>query len=113
LAISQLEAAVAHGLTNASIIQVAFGRLMRVRIRLGMFDPPTLLPRYNQLGEKDLQTAASTALNRRAAASGMVLLKNGAHGGKALLPLDATALLGVAGAVSTGRSSHSDTTLHI
>ena len=99
LAIEQLQPAVSHGLTNSSTVATAFGRLMRVRMRLGMFDPPTLLPHYNRLGRQDLQTPAATALNRRAAASGMTLLKNGVHGGEALLPLDAQDLLGVAGSV--------------
>ena len=46
-------------------------------------------------------TPASTALNRRAAASGMVLLKNGPAeaGGKPLLPLDARSLQGRRGSV--------------
>eukprot|EP01051_Picozoa_sp_SAG22_P009235 SAG22_NODE_755_length_7442_cov_2.270598_3_plen_301_part_00 len=99
LAISQLEAAAEHGLTNVTAIQMAFRRLMRMRIRLGMFDPPTLLQQYNELGEPDLQTAASTALNRRAAAAGMVLLKNGMHQGNPLLPLDVEPLRGVPGSM--------------
>jgi hypothetical protein len=41
---------------------------MRMRIKLGMFDPPSLMG-YNTLGKSDLRTAASTALNRKAAAS--------------------------------------------
>jgi hypothetical protein len=64
-------------LTTEATIEKAFRRLMRMRIRLGMFDPPTLLA-YNKLAERDLQTAASTALNRRSASSGMVLLRNSA-----------------------------------
>eukprot|EP00729_Bicosta_minor_P012309 gene12309-12531_t len=47
-----------------------------MRIRLGMFDPPALLPAYNGLSKRDLKTKASTALNREAAAKGMVLLTN-------------------------------------
>eukprot|EP01051_Picozoa_sp_SAG22_P024129 SAG22_NODE_6549_length_840_cov_1.863698_3_plen_59_part_00 len=41
------------------------------RLKLGMFDPPGLSA-YNRLGQPDLQTPASTATNRRAAAKGMV-----------------------------------------
>jgi len=76
--IAQLEAAVAANLTTVAHVQAAFRRLMRVRIQLGMLDPPTTVGAYNALGRADLQTAAATALNRRAAAAGMVLLKNGA-----------------------------------
>ena len=67
-AISHLQDAVAHGLTNSSAIETAFRRLMRMRIRLGMFDPPSLMG-YNTLGKSSLRTAASTALNRKAAAA--------------------------------------------
>jgi len=74
-AISNLQNAVENNLTNATVIEGAFRRLMRMRIRLGMFDPPTLI-RYNSLDKQDLQTAQATTLNRRAASSGMVLLKN-------------------------------------
>ena len=78
-AIDQLQDAIDTGLTAAGIVQKAFRRLMRMRIRLGMFDPPGLVG-YNRLGHRDLRTPASTAINRRAAAEGMVLLKNGPQG---------------------------------
>lgn len=97
-AIDKLASAVEHGLTNASTIGAAFRRLMRMRIRLGMFDPPALMG-YNTLDKVDLKTEASTALNRKAAAEGMVLLKNGHHDGKPLLPLDSKSLVGTAGSV--------------
>lgn len=117
-AISHLQDAVTHGLTNATTIEAAFRRLMRMRIRLGMFDPPLLMA-YNQLGKANLRTVASTALNRKAAASGMVLLKNDKVGstGTPLLPLDATTLAGtagsvlVAGPVADNGNSECDTTL--
>ena len=70
-----------------------------MRIRLGMFDPPSLM-KYNMLGKSSLKTAASTALNRKAAAEGMVLLVNKkTASGSPLLPLDATSLAGTAGSV--------------
>eukprot|EP01052_Picozoa_sp_SAG31_P053568 SAG31_NODE_13801_length_846_cov_0.934404_1_plen_87_part_10 len=86
---------------------------MLARIKLGMFDPPTLSS-YNNLGKPELQTNASTATNREAAAKGMVLLKNDLVGGprnnaaqqgkedensKRLLPLDAKDYIGSTGAV--------------
>lgn len=107
-AISHLAAAVQHGLTNATAVEHAFRRLMRMRVRLGMLDPPSLMPEYTKLGVSDLQTKTSTALNRRVASSGMVLLKNGdagvargaaLGGGNPLLPLDAAELRGQKGAV--------------
>lgn len=98
IAISKLQSAIAHGLTNASAVHTAFRRLMRVRMLLGMFDPPSL-NRYYKLGEADLQTDASTALNRLAAAKGMVLHKNGQHDGRMLLPLSAKTFKGVSGSM--------------
>lgn len=62
---------------------------MRVRITLGMFDPPTLNP-YYRLGKDDLRTPQSTALNRLAAAKGVVLHTNRQspkNGMKPILPL--------------------------
>ena len=98
-AISHLSDAVAHGLTNATVIGKAFRRLMRMRIRLGMLDPPTLMA-YNKLGKESLRTESSTALNRKAASSGMVLLQNGkGKDGKPLLPLTASKLAGTKGSV--------------
>ena len=41
-----------------------------------MFDPPSLVLKYNKLSKADLRTKAATALNREAAAKGMVLLQN-------------------------------------
>eukprot|EP00039_Didymoeca_costata_P007118 m.96434 g.96434 ORF g.96434 m.96434 type:complete len:835 (+) comp13547_c1_seq2:207-2711(+) len=91
-AISQLQQALDDGLTVAENIEKAFGRLMRMRIRLGMFDPPTLMS-YNYLGKADLQTKYSTSVNRRAAAKGMVLLLNkNTSRGKPVLPLDVSML---------------------
>ena len=100
-AISQLQAAITSGATTVAHVEMAFRRLMRMRIRLGMLDPPLLNP-YYILGKENLQTAKATALNRRAAAEGMVLLKNDAvkgKGDKPLLPLDASVFVGHAGSV--------------
>ena len=54
-----------------------------------------LLMAYNKLDERDLRTKASTALNRRAASKGMVILRNK---GK-LLPLDVAHYKGAKGSV--------------
>lgn len=86
-------------LTTTAAIDAAFRRLMRMRIRLGMLDPPGMMPQYTQLGKADLRTAEATALNRQAAAAGMVLLQNGRWKGKPLLPLQAGQLKGKPGSV--------------
>ena len=67
-AIVHLQDAVNHNLTTATAIEHAFRRLMRMRIRLGMFDPPSLM-KYNKLGRVNLRTQASTALTRRASSN--------------------------------------------
>ena len=89
-----------------------------------MFDPPTLLPAFNGLARRDLRTAKSTALNRKAAASGMVLLRNAApvatpraHAEEAavrpeapapLLPLSLGAYLGVPGSILVAGATADD-----
>eukprot|EP00936_MAST-01D_sp_MAST-1D-sp1_P000772 g772.t1 len=121
--ISSIADAIAQNLTTAARVESAFRRLMRTRITLGMLDPPTLV-QYNSFSARDLRSAAATALNRRAAASAVVLLKNGNEGppiaaatvatavaeheseGEGavksvvpLLPLELSALIGRAGSV--------------
>jgi hypothetical protein len=54
-AIVHLADAISHNLTTSAAVETAFRRLMRMRIRLGMFDPPSLIS-YNKLAEKDLRT---------------------------------------------------------
>lgn len=46
--VSMLPALVANGTVNASAVSTAFRRLLRVRLRLGMLDPPTHV-RFNQI----------------------------------------------------------------
>ena len=89
--ISSIADAVAQNLTTEARVESAFRRLMRTRITLGMLDPPTLV-RYNSFGARDLRSAAATALNRRAAASAVVLLKNGNEGPPIAAATVATAL---------------------
>src|SRR5581483_6951700 len=50
-------------------------RLFTARIRLGMFDPPSLVP-YSKIEASELDSAAHRALARRIANESMVLLKN-------------------------------------
>jgi beta-glucosidase len=48
---------------------------MTARIKLGMFDPPELVP-YTKISESELDSAAHRALARKLANESMVLLKN-------------------------------------
>ena len=67
--------AVKMGLLKESDIDVAVTRLMTARMKLGMFDPPELVP-YTKISESDLDSPAHRALARKLANESMVLLKN-------------------------------------
>jgi len=69
-------------------VQAAVRRLLRVRIRLGMFDPPTAVP-YNAITHADVGSPAHVALAEAGARAGMTLLQNNvpAGGSAPALPL--------------------------
>jgi beta-glucosidase len=78
--------AVKQGLLKESDIDVSLRRLYTARMKLGMFDPPEMVP-YTKIDEKELDSAAHRALARKLANESMVLLKN-----DGVLPLAAGAL---------------------
>ena len=67
--------AVKQGFLKESDIDVAVTRLFTARMKLGMFDPPEMVP-YNRIDEKELDSAGHRALARKLANESMVLLKN-------------------------------------
>jgi beta-glucosidase len=67
--------AVKEGFLKESDIDVALTRLFTARMKLGMFDPPSMVP-YNKIDEKELNSAAHRDLARKLADESMVLLKN-------------------------------------
>jgi beta-glucosidase len=67
--------AVRQGYLSESAIDTALIRLMTARIRLGMFDPPEMVP-YSKIDEKELDSPEHRALARKLANESMVLLKN-------------------------------------
>jgi beta-glucosidase len=67
--------AVQQGFLKESEIDVAVTRLFTARMKLGLFDPPELVP-YTKIDEKLLDGAAYRALARKIANESMVLLKN-------------------------------------
>jgi len=67
--------AVKQGLLKESDIDVAVTRLMTARMKLGMFDPPEMVP-YTKINESELDSPAHRALARKLANESMVLLKN-------------------------------------
>ena len=67
--------AVQQGYLPESSIDTALIRLFTARVRLGMFDPPSMVP-YSKIDESQLDSPAHRALARRLANESMVLLKN-------------------------------------
>ena len=64
-----------QGLLKESEIDTALIRLFTARMKLGMFDPPEMVP-YSKIDEKELDRAEHRALARVLANESMVLLKN-------------------------------------
>jgi beta-glucosidase len=67
--------AVKQGFLKESEIDVALIRLFTARMKLGMFDPPAMVP-YTKIDEKLLDSPQHRALARKLANESMVLLKN-------------------------------------
>jgi beta-glucosidase len=78
----QLADAVGDKMLKESELDTAVGRTLEVRFRLGMFDPPALVP-YAAIPATEYDTPANDALALRMARESVVLLKN-----DGLLPLD-------------------------
>ena len=67
--------AVKQGYLKESDIDVALKRLFTAQMKLGMFDPPEMVP-YTKIDENLLEGPAHRALARKLANESMVLLKN-------------------------------------
>ena len=67
--------AVKQGSLKESEIDTALVRLFTARMKLGMFDPPSMVP-YTKIDEKLLDSAQHRALALKLANESMVLLKN-------------------------------------
>ena len=67
--------AVHHGLLPEATIDQALRRLFTARFRLGMFDPPSMVP-YSRVTPADNDTEAHRQLALRMASEALVLLKN-------------------------------------
>ncbi len=67
--------AVQQGYLSQSAMDTALVRLFTARMKLGMFDPPDMVP-YTKIDEKELDSAEHRALARKLANEAMVLLKN-------------------------------------
>jgi len=75
-----------EGILKQGEIDTALRRLFTARIKLGMFDPPEMVP-YTKIDESQLDSAEHRALARKLANESMVLLKN-----DGILPLKKTGI---------------------
>ena len=64
-----------QGILKESEIDTALIRLFTARMKLGMFDPPEMVP-YSKIDEKELDNPAHREMARMLANESMVLLKN-------------------------------------
>jgi beta-glucosidase len=78
--------AVKQGFLKESDIDLAVTRLFTARVKLGMFDPPEMVP-YTKIEESKLDSVEHRALARKLANESMVLLKN-----DGVLPLKTTGI---------------------
>lgn len=67
--------AVRQGYLSENALDAALVRLFTARIRLGMFDPPEMVP-YSKIDPNELDSAEHRALARKLANESMVLLRN-------------------------------------
>jgi beta-glucosidase len=85
-----LARAVSEGLITEKEVDVALGRVLEARFRLGLFDPPSQVP-FSKIGMDQNDSAAHRALSLRTARECVVLLKN-----DGLLPLKRTQIKRIA-----------------
>jgi beta-glucosidase len=78
--------AVKQGFLKESEIDTALVRLFTARVKLGMFDPPEMVP-YTKIDERQLNSPANRELAHQIANESMVLLKN-----DGILPLKTSGL---------------------
>jgi beta-glucosidase len=83
--------AVQQGYLSESAVDTALVRLFTARIRLGMFDPPEMVP-YAKIDEKLLDSSEHRAMARALANESMVLLKN-----DGVLPLKSVKRIAIVG----------------
>jgi beta-glucosidase len=83
--------AVQQGYLSESALDTALIRLFSARVRLGMFDPPEMVP-YSKIEKSELDSSQHRELARRMANEAMVLLKN-----DGVLPLKSVKRIAIVG----------------
>ncbi|MEW6202206.1 MAG: glycoside hydrolase family 3 C-terminal domain-containing protein [bacterium] len=84
---NHVHAALKSGLMTEETLNQAVARILKVRFRLGLFDPPEMIP-YSTIPPDVIASEKHRQLARRAAQESIVLLKNDKVNDKPLLPLD-------------------------
>ena len=74
---------VAKGMVSEAVIDTAVSRILLSRFRLGLYDPPAMVP-YTKIPHSVVDGPESREIARRTAREAIVLLKNSDH----ILPLD-------------------------
>src|SRR3569833_2744340 len=99
----ELPSAVRQGYLSEADMDVALKRLLTARMRLGMFDPPEMVP-FSKIGMDQNHNDAHQAVALRAARESIVLLKNDGilplandHAKIAVVGPTATSLIGLEG----------------
>eukprot|EP00039_Didymoeca_costata_P024061 m.9126 g.9126 ORF g.9126 m.9126 type:complete len:807 (+) comp4012_c0_seq2:204-2624(+) len=85
-AYAHLGTAMRQGMVERSTLIPSVQRLMMMRMQLGLFDPPQMVP-FSKLGASDVDTEESRALARQSAVESLVLLHNNGQ-----LPLSSSAI---------------------
>jgi len=85
-----LPQAVAQGLTTEATVNQALHRVLEIRFRLGLFDPPEKVP-FSNIAMTEVESPEHLALDLKTARESMVLLKN-----NGILPLDPAKLKSIA-----------------
>ncbi len=76
VAIDKIPNAINNGLLTQVVVDTAFGRLFRIRIMLGQFDPPTMV-KYNCLAnDSSVEGSKHRAVNRRIAGHSIGVYEN-------------------------------------
>lgn len=90
-----LAGALKEGLTTKEAIDRAAFNMIKARMKLGMFDPPEMVP-YSKISPDVVGSKEHQELARQASRESIVLMKNASIGGKPLLPLDTAKIKSIA-----------------